>query len=368
MKVGRRKRFVAVAFVAIAAGAFAAWQLGGLTGLVLVLLAVVLLGLAAIGFQIAQTERRLSNTLFAALSQALVGELRALTTRADQLSRQTDALTDEVEALRNRIERPGAEAERLLNAISAGYRRVEMAQQKHVKKTIAATNHARDAVIRRLAETFRQYEALTAIYMDTGSEVGFPPTRSWVASPDLLHFLYQQAATAGNDRILECGSGLSTVILAYGLRDKGSGRLTALEHLPKYAEQTRALLEQHDLSAWAEVRLAPLEDVVLEGSAWPWYQMTAVPDGDIDLLLVDGPPGHLNDQARYPALPLLHNRLRPGSLVILDDYFREAERQIAERWAAQFPELVMTEIKHEKGTVTFFKPSGPGSYVIESSR
>jgi predicted O-methyltransferase YrrM len=337
--------------VLVATGGLIGWSLGGQTGLLVTALVVLVLGIAVLGFLVVQTERRITSVLLASLRQAITGELKAVGAAAQQLARQSEALANEVEALanevealKNRVERPSAQAERLLNAISAGYRRVEQSQQKSVKKSIDSDK-----------ETFRQFEALTALYMDTGAKVGFPSTRSWVASPDLLHFLFQVSRKPEFERVMECGSGLSTVILAYGLKAKGSGRVIALEHLPEYASQTEALLNEHGLEDWAEVRLAPLEERDVADAPWLWYCTRAVPNDPIDLLLVDGPPGSTGSLARYPALPILYENLSPGAMVILDDHNRPDEAEIARRWLKEFPDFALTVVKHEKGTAIFHR-------------
>jgi hypothetical protein len=40
---------------------------------------------------------------------------------------------------------------------------------------------------------------------------------------------------------------------------------------------------------------------------------------EIDLVLVDGPPGSIREMARYPALHVLESQLAPNAVVILDD-------------------------------------------------
>jgi hypothetical protein len=49
-------------------------------------------------------------------------------------------------------------------------------------------------------------------------------------------------------------------------------------------------------------------------------------------LFVDGPPGAIARQVRYPAFPLLADRLAPGATVVLDDSRRSAEAAIVKAW------------------------------------
>jgi hypothetical protein len=75
-------------------------------------------------------------------------------------------------------------------------------------------------------------------------------------------------------------------------------------------------------------------------------------DITIDMLVMDGPPAATAPLARYPALPVLGNQLSPGSIVLLDDTYREEERLIVARWKKEYPRL--SDIPYisitEKGT------------------
>jgi predicted O-methyltransferase YrrM len=148
------------------------------------------------------------------------------------------------------------------------------------------------------------------------------------------------------------------VLFAYALRANGTGRVVALEHEPHFAEATRRMLRERGLADWAEVVDAPLVDVRLGDGIWHWYDTNAVPEGEFDLLVVDGPPGKTGPQARYPALPLLRDHLAPGALIVLDDANRTEEQATAERWGAEFPEFTQERIRHERGTIVLRSPAG----------
>lgn len=144
---------------------------------------------------------------------------------------------------------------------------------------------------------------------------------------------------ADRQEVVELGSGVSTVVLARLLRERG-GRLRSLEHDPDWAVVVRDQLKRERLTDVATLLEAPLEPSELSLENAPWYAASAVsalPGEGIDLLLVDGPPGYGDGMAhsRYPALPALAERLAPGCLVILDDAGREAEREIVQRWAEE---------------------------------
>ncbi len=147
--------------------------------------------------------------------------------------------------------------------------------------------------------------------------------------------------------IVEAGSGRSTVMLADVLSRMGDGYLVSLEHLPEFELSTTQWLAENSLDEFAEVRYAP----IVNG----WYDPAAWADlTDIDILIVDGPPGHLSPLAREPALPLLLDRLSPGSVVVLDDTNREQEREIVLRWGELMRGSHLHSIGHSTGALCYW--------------
>jgi predicted O-methyltransferase YrrM len=128
-------------------------------------------------------------------------------------------------------------------------------------------------------------------------------------------------------RILECGTGVSTVLLARLVREREAGVLTSLEHDPHWASLIRDQLRREHLDRYVRVVHAPLH-----GDP-PWYLLDETPD-DIDLLIVDGPPasepGH--GARRAPALARFDDRLVLDAAVILDDIDRPGEQQVIATW------------------------------------
>lgn len=134
-------------------------------------------------------------------------------------------------------------------------------------------------------------------------------------------------------QVVECGAGVSTVVLARLLAERGTGRLTALEHDPGWAGHVGRSLAREGLGDVAQVVLAPLED--------GWYAADGVarlPDA-IDLLVVDGPPADRPEiaHARHAALGTLAPRLGTASVVVLDDIGRAGEQDVLARWERESP-------------------------------
>lgn len=207
------------------------------------------------------------------------------------------------------------------------------------------TAEAIEAAERRL---FAQLEALDWLRDELRLAHPLAPTRGFAAAPDALAELVRLVDEVTPGQVVELGSGVSTIVLARRLQQVGRGRLTALEHLPEHAERTRAELARQGLRDVAEVVDAPLVDIRLGEASWRWYATDGLPD-TIDLLFVDGPPSGTGPLARYPALPLLRERLTPGAAVLVDDGDRPDERQAVERWQAELPGLQVTHLALTKG-------------------
>lgn len=160
-----------------------------------------------------------------------------------------------------------------------------------------------------------------------------PSLGGWAATNRTITEIVERVLAAPtHPRVVECGSGASTVWTAAALRHRGGGHVTALEHDGDYAEQTRHELARRGLSEYATVITAPITD--LPGAPGRgWYDTSMVSDlGPIDMLFVDGPPGSTDGHARSPAWPHFAAEMVADGLVVLDDTDREDEQQIVEAW------------------------------------
>ena len=128
-------------------------------------------------------------------------------------------------------------------------------------------------------------------------------------------------------RVLECGSGLTTIVLALRARATGSFVAT-LEHDEAWCAEVQRRLRRAGLSPDI-VRHAPLQDV---GDA-DWYTLPDRLPTQFDLIVCDGPPGDTRG-GRSGLGQLLPGRLADGGTILLDDVQRPHERELAERWAS----------------------------------
>lgn len=202
---------------------------------------------------------------------------------------------------------------------------------------------------------YSQIESLISLNKRLSLRDELPPLRKWPASPDFLLCLHKWVCDNKPKVVVETGSGATTLVIADALRRNGYGKLYSFEHLSFYADQTSKMLENECLSAWVELRLselAPWKSKHLANNdqkqQLSWYNISEWDAGDIDLLIVDGPPASTCDYARYPAMSVFYNALTPLAEIWMDDANRPEEKKICQSWADEYG-LIVDFYALEKG-------------------
>lgn len=152
---------------------------------------------------------------------------------------------------------------------------------------------------------------------------------AWAAGNAYLQAVIRYV-DATRDSIVECGSGLSTLV-GGTLAKRQHRRFLAFEHHSEWAERVQR-----------EIRAQRLDNVALSVcalrsyDAFDWYgvEESELP-AQIGMIICDGPPAQTRG-GRYGALPVLGRHLAPGCIVLLDDAHRPEEQQIVQRWCAEF--------------------------------
>ena len=67
------------------------------------------------------------------------------------------------------------------------------------------------------------------------------------------------------------------------------------------------------------------------------------------MLIVDGPAESTEPVIRYPAVPMLHDRLSDDSVILLDDADGTEEERIVALWLEQFEDLTAEKLPLENG-------------------
>jgi len=190
---------------------------------------------------------------------------------------------------------------------------------------------------------YRQTQALIQLTQLLDFKSPIPPTRSWAASPDLLLTITEIVRKYRPGLVVELGSGVSTLVAAKA----GARKVVSIDNSDEFGGKTISLLKDHKVRG-VDVRIAPLQPYA---NGFTWYDTSMIKDlKKIDLLIIDGPPGSKNPEARYPALAEFKDKLSSKAVIIIDDVQREGERKLAEDFAKGMPNHHLVILDHEKGT------------------
>ncbi|WP_170132112.1 class I SAM-dependent methyltransferase [Arenicella xantha] len=137
------------------------------------------------------------------------------------------------------------------------------------------------------------------------------------------------AALKSNSNILECGSGITTLVMA-AVTQSSSIQLLALEHVSQWAERLDSVLRDFGFTN-CKVLHVPLTNY----QKFDWYDKRKFDNGSYSLVVCDGPPGSTKG-GRYGLLPIMHKQLQKGSTILLDDCQRADETKILEQWSSEY--------------------------------
>ena len=100
------------------------------------------------------------------------------------------------------------------------------------------------------------------------------------------------------------------------------------------------------MEKYANIIYSPLKNY----KNFKWYDLSYVENIDsIDMLVIDGPPIKIGRNARYPAIPLLLDKLSKNAIILLDDANRSNEKATIENWKKQYDCFEFYYIDNEKG-------------------
>lgn len=139
-------------------------------------------------------------------------------------------------------------------------------------------------------------------------------------APDFVDLwnLYSFIRVRRPRRVLEFGSGLSTLVMAYALSRNGNGHLHSVEPLEQWETETRKMLPA-ELVPFCDVRYSPA--AAHEVAGVKTARFAEVPDVAPDFTYLDGAPkGSVFEGAEE--IHLLEEKLSPGAAVIIDGRFR----------------------------------------------
>jgi len=275
-------------------------------------------------------------------------ELQTTNTNIERSLREVESLRDDV---RQGADRADEYFRAILEYVAQVALELESARQE-LSEMRGGLERLENQSERRAAHTVAELSGVIGVYSALSPQVPYPPFGGWSISGDSASRLVELILTDSLHSIIDVGSGLSTLLIAQALELLGTGHCIAFEHEKPWMDRSNELLAQHGLSHRALVAHAPLVDVEVGGEMLRWYDISSVdlPD-QIDMLFIDGPPKATGPLARYPALPLMIDRLGPTGVILMDDADRPDERLVVKRWKTEYPDLVVVHYSDSKGTV-----------------
>jgi hypothetical protein len=125
--------------------------------------------------------------------------------------------------------------------------------------------------------------------------------------------------------ILECGSGLTTILLGM----IAQGRVTSLEHLPEWKERVERTAVEYAIPV--DVLATPLVDY----GSFDWYSVKELSGKAYELIICDGPPSKTKG-GRYGLFPAARHLFAPNAVILMDDVECPAHQATIERWKSEF--------------------------------
>jgi predicted O-methyltransferase YrrM len=166
---------------------------------------------------------------------------------------------------------------------------------------------------------------------------------SWALDPASCRFLAAFTSALGAKKVLEFGSGFSTLMMAREIASQEGNYLLSVDDSPKYTALAKEAFETSDCKAKVEFRTAPLRPKLygtrlLLSYSLPKGLLEAL--GPFDLVLIDAPHHDFGrESVFYDAFPAV----APGGYLILDDSSRTGmEKEYVEAWEDAYGEAVDT--------------------------
>lgn len=149
---------------------------------------------------------------------------------------------------------------------------------------------------------------------------------NWSARDEYLWSCIYHSLLNTKYPILECGSGLTTIIAGIIAAQTGN-TVWSLEHSEEWGARVQKVLKDFRIDS-DHLYVKPLKNY----GSYHWYDppLRAMP-AKFGLVICDGPPGSTIG-GRSGLVPVMRKKLKKGTLILLDDANRPGEQIISEEW------------------------------------
>ncbi len=199
-----------------------------------------------------------------------------------------------------------------------------------------------------LSPEFVRNEVLATYPRFDLSRFDYPETDEWVLWGATMRLLGRLVEVVKPRRVIEFGSGRSTVVLAAVAHEHG-GKVLSFDHNARFARQTAEALKAHGLEETACVAHRRLTLRRYGFKLLPFYALrwAEFPDFEqCEVALIDGPPGWIGREATiYELFP----QLAPGAWVVVDDTNRRRDQRWLNAWQRMFGDSLEVQVFPEIG-------------------
>lgn len=160
---------------------------------------------------------------------------------------------------------------------------------------------------------------------------------SWALDPASCRFLAGFVRALGARRIIEFGSGFSTLMMAREITSKEGNYLLSIDDSPHYSALAKKAFDTSGCQARVEFRVAPLRPKFYGSRLLLSYSLSKgllEALGPFDLALIDAPQ---HDYGRESVFYDVFTAVVPGGYIILDDANRaDMEKAYVRAWQAAY--------------------------------
>ena len=199
----------------------------------------------------------------------------------------------------------------------------------------------------------RQIACIAELQSTIAGPVPFGKLGGWAISADALAIVVRDVRKRRSPKVVEFGSGASTIAIAALLQTMGGGKLITIEHDLDYLQLVDSDLFAHGLKSVVDLRHLPMTSFSAAPplEAYHSYDLCQL-DAQFDVALVDGPiTAEFGAATRLAPLEWCVSRLHPGGSVYLDDAARTEERQVVATLIERHSGITAESLDTEKGFV-----------------
>jgi predicted O-methyltransferase YrrM len=151
----------------------------------------------------------------------------------------------------------------------------------------------------------------------------------WAIGEDKYKQILQVLSNKAVEKIVEFGSGISTVRLG---KDFPDANIISVEHNKRFYKQTLELLGHYQIEN-VRILYCSLKPIRIGLRWYLTYDLNSEQlESEIDFILIDGPVESQTIRGREAPLYMIFSSMKSRALVVSDDYHRKSARTVVRNW------------------------------------